>query len=498
MLDNLLMGLSVALTLENVLFCFVGALIGTLIGMLPGLGPAATVALLIPLTYTLGPVSAFIMLGGIYYGAQYGGSTTAILLRMPGETSSVVTALDGHELAKRGSAGKALATAAISSFIAGTAAVFVLALLSEPLTSFALLFASPEFFAVMVLGLVAAVSLASGSLVRSMAMLVLGLALSLSGQDVFFGDFRLTFGLRELSSGFEFVAVTMGIFGISEVINNLRDQTKRELVTEKVSGLWLGLKDLKSILAPTLRGFGIGSILGVLPGGGAAVASFASYSLEKSVSREPESFGKGALAGVAGPEGANNAAAQTSFIPMLTLGIPANPVMALMIAVLIIQGITPGPQVMTRQPDLVWGLIASMWIGNVILLILNLPLIGLWVKVLRIPNEILFPIIIVVCIIGAFNISSSPFDVMMLGCFGMLGYILLKLDCEPAPFLLGFVLGPMLEDHFRRSLMVSRGDFSVFFTRPISATLLALAAIILVVSLLPVLRKAREQAVVEA
>lgn len=329
-------------------------------------------------------------------------------------------------------------------------------------------------------------------------MLVFGIALSLSGQDVFFGEFRLTFGLRELYSGFEFVAVTMGVFGISEVINNLRDSGKRELVAKKVSGLWLGLKDLKAIIGPTIRGTGIGALLGILPGGGAAVASFASYSVEKNVSRHPETFGKGAIQAVAGPEGANNAAAQTSFIPMLTLGIPANPVMALMIAVLVIQGITPGPQVMTRQPELVWGLIASMWIGNVILLILNLPLIGIWIKLLRVPNGVLFPIIIVVCIIGAFNISNSPFDVMMLALFGLLGYVLLKLDCEPAPFLLGFVLGPMLEDHFRRSLMVARGDYTVFFTRPISAVLLGLALFALIVSLLPILRKAREQAKVEA
>lgn len=497
MFDNLLLGLSVALTFENIAYCFGGALIGTLIGMLPGLGPAATVALLIPLTFALSPVSAFILLGGIYYGAQYGGSTTAILLRLPGETSSVVTALDGHEMAKRGMAGKALATAALSSFFAGTVSVFIVALFAAPLTAFALQFASPEFFSVMVLGLVAAVALASGSILRSFAMLIFGIAISLSGQDVFFGEFRLTFGLRELYSGFEFVAVTMGIFGISEVINNLRDGSKRDLVTNKVSGLWLGLADLKAILMPAIRGTGIGALLGILPGGGAAVASFASYSIEKNVSRHPETFGKGAIEAVAGPEGANNAAAQTSFIPMLTLGIPANPVMALMIAVLIIQGITPGPQVMTRQPELVWGLIASMWIGNVILLILNLPLIGLWIKLLRVPNEILFPIIVVVCIIGAFNISSSPFDVMMLALFGLLGYVLLKLDCEPAPFLLGFVLGPMLEDHFRRSLLVSRGDYTVFFTRPISATLLALALIALIASLLPILRKAREQATVE-
>ncbi len=494
MLDNLLYGFTVALSFDNLIYCFVGALIGTFVGMLPGLGPAATVALLIPLTFALPPVSSFIMLGGIYYGAQYGCSTTAILLKLPGETSSVVTAIDGHEMAKKGEAGKALATAAIGSFLAGSAAVILLAAFSAPLAAFAINFGSPEFFAVMVLGLVAAVTLSSGSVVKALAMVVLGLALGLSGQDVFFGEYRLTFGLPDLADGFDFIAVTMGLFGISEVIRNLQSDAKRDLVTGKLSGLWLGWRELKTISMPVLRGFGLGSVLGVLPGGGAAVASFASYSLEKSLARDPKRFGKGAIEAVAGPESANNAAAQTSFIPMLTLGIPANPVMALMIAVLIMQGITPGPQVMDKQPELVWGLIASMWIGNVMLLVLNLPMIGLWVRLISVPYFYLFPSIVVICVIAAFSVGNSVFNVYVLVAFGLLGYLFSYLECEPAPFLLGFILGPMLEDHFRRALLVSRGDFAIFVTHPISAGLLALSLALLILAFLPNLRRLRQEA----
>jgi TctA family transporter len=494
MLDNLALGFSVALSLQNLTYCFIGSLLGTFIGMLPGLGPAATVALLIPLTISLPPVSCFIMLAGIYYGAQYGGSTTAILLKLPGETSSVVTAIDGHEMARRGEAGKALATAAIGSFIAGTLSVLLLVFFSVPLANFALKFTSPEYFAVMVLGLVAAVTLASGSVVKALAMVVLGLALGLSGQDVFYGEFRLTFGMMDLADGFDFIAVTMGLFGLSEVIRNLEGLAARDAVTQKLTGLWLSAADFRKIFAPVLRGTALGSLLGILPGGGAAVASFASYSVEKSLTRNPERFGKGAIEAVAGPESANNAGAQASFIPMLTLGIPANPVMALLIAVLIIQGITPGPTVMTNQSALVWGLIASMWIGNVMLLILNLPLIGLWTRLLTVRYFYLFPAIVIICIIGAFNVGNSTFSVYTLAFFGVLGYVFVKLECEPAPFLLGFVLGPMLEDHFRRSLLVSRGDFTIFVTHPIAAILLATAAIALFLSLVPMIRQVREVA----
>ncbi len=494
LLHNLVLGFSVALSVENLLYCFAGSLIGTFIGVLPGLGPAATLALLLPLTFTLPPVSCFIMLAGIYYGAQYGGSTTAILLKIPGETSSVVTAIDGYEMALQGRAGTALATAAVGSFFAGCATVFLIVFFSPPLASLALNFASAEYFAVMVMGLIAAVTLASGSVVKALAMVVLGLSLGLSGQDIFYGEYRLTFGLSGLADGFDFVAVTMGMFGIAEVIRNLEDKTRRSIVAAKVKGLWLTWDDVKRIAAPVLRGTGIGAILGTLPGGGAAVASFASYSVEKALARDRSRFGKGAIEGVAGPESANNAGAQTSFIPMLTLGIPANPVMALMIGVLIIKGITPGPNVMTNQPQLFWGLITSMWIGNLMLLVLNLPLIGLWTRMLTVPYHILYPAIVIFACIGSFNVSNSAFDVMMLAAFGAIGYVFIKLDCEPAPFLLGFVLGPMLEDHFRRAMLVSGGDPMIFVRRPISAALLAISILALLAVLLPSVRKVRVEA----
>jgi TctA family transporter len=494
LLHNLSLGLSVALTLQNLLYCLAGTVLGTFIGILPGLGPAATIAMLLPLTFTLPPVSCFIMLAGIYYGAQYGGSTTAILLKIPGETSSVVTAIDGYEMARQGRAGTALATAAVGSFFAGTVTVLLLVFFSPPLANMALKFASPEYFAVMVMGLIAAVTLASGSVIKALAMVVLGLSLGLSGQDIFYGQYRLTFGLSALADGFDFVAVTMGLFGVAEVIRNLEDKSQRSMVTGKVRGLWLTMEDVKQIAAPVLRGTALGSLLGILPGGGAAVASFGSYSLEKAVARDPSRFGKGAIEGVAGPESANNAGAQTSFIPMLTLGIPANPVMALMIGVLIIQGITPGPNVMVEQPKLFWGLITSMWIGNLMLLILNLPLIGLWTRMLTVPYYLMFPCIVITCCIGSFNVSNNPFDVYMLAMFGVIGYIFVKLDCEPAPFLLGFVLGPMLEDHFRRAMLISRGSPMIFLTHPISAVLLGIAALALLAVLLPTVSKFRGEA----
>ena len=490
-LHNLSLGLSVALSAQNLLYCFAGALLGTFIGVLPGVGPAATLALLLPITFSLPPVSCFIMLAGIYYGAQYGGSTTAILLKLPGETSSVVTAIDGHEMARQGLAGKALATAALGSFFAGTVTVLVIALFSPPLAELALKFTAPEYFAVMVMGLVAAVTLASGSVIKALAMVVIGLSLGLAGQDIFYGEYRLTFGLSGLADGFDFVAVTMGLFGVSEVIRNLEEKSQHKPAISSVRGLWLDRSDFKRIAAPVLRGTALGAILGILPGSGAAVASFASYSLEKNVAADPSRFGKGAIEGVAGPESANNAAAQTSFIPMLTLGIPANPVMALLIGVLIIQGITPGPNVMVAQASLFWGLIASMWVGNVMLLILNLPLIGLWVRLLSVPYHLLYPAIIIFCAIGAFNVSNSAFDVFVLAAFGAIGYLFIKLDCEPAPFLLGFVLGPMLEDHFRRAMLVSRGDPMIFIERPISALLLGVSALALGAVLLPSVRKWR-------
>jgi TctA family transporter len=494
LLSNLALGFSVAFTLKNIAYCFAGTLLGTFIGVLPGLGPAATLALLLPLTVTLPPTSAFIMLAGIYYGAQYGGSTTAILLKIPGETSSVVTAIDGYEMAKQGRAGTALATAALGSFFAGTVTVFLIVFFSPPLARLALQFTSPEYFAVMVLGLIAAVTLASGSVVKALAMVVLGLSLGLAGQDIFSGTYRLTFGIAALADGFDFVAVTMGMFGIAEVIHNLEDRERRTVLVKKVSGLWLSMKEFRQILMPVLRGTAIGSVLGTLPGGGAAVASFASYSVEKTVAKDPKQFGRGAIDGVAGPESANNAGAQTSFIPMLTLGIPANPVMALLIGVLIIQGITPGPNVIVKQPELFWGLIASIWIGNTMLLILNLPLIGLWTRMLTVSYQILFPAIVITACIGSFNNGYSVSDIVVLAAFGAIGYLFIKLDCEPAPFLLGFVLGPMLEDHFRRAMMVSGGDPMIFVQRPISAGLLLLAAAALLAVLVPGVRRMKGRA----
>ena len=492
--DHLALGFSVAFTMQNLLYCFVGCILGTLIGVLPGLGPVATIAMLLPITFGLPPVSALIMLSGIYYGAQYGGSTTAILINLPGESSSVVTALDGHQMAKQGRAGAALATAALGSFFAGTVATFLLALFAPPLAEVALQFGPPEYFSLMVLGLIASVTLASGSVVKALAMIVLGLLLGLSGQDIYTGAPRFTFDLPELADGFDFVAVAMGMFGIGEIIRNLEDESQRSLVAAKVKSLMLTWPEFKQIIPPVLRGTILGSFLGILPGGGAMLSSFASYSIEKKISKNPGRFGKGAIEGVAGPESANNAGAQTSFIPMLTLGIPSNPVMALMIGALIIQGITPGPNVVTDKPDLFWGVIASMWIGNFMLVLLNLPLIGMWVRLLTVPYHILFPAIIAFCCIGVYSVNNNTFDVYAMALFGVMGYLLVKLDCEPAPLLLGFVIGPMLEEYLRRAMLISRGDPMVFLTRPISATLLLLAAAALVVVLLPSVSKTREEA----
>ena len=494
LLDNLALGFSVALSLQNVFYCFVGALLGTLIGVLPGLGPVATIAMLLPLTFGLPPVSALIMLAGIYYGAQYGGSTTAILINLPGESSSVVTAIDGHQMARKGRAGAALATAALGSFFAGSVATFLLALFAPPLANLALQFGPPEYFSLMVLGLIASVTLASGSVVKAIAMIVLGLILGLSGQDIYTGTPRFTFDLQELSDGFDFVALAMGMFGISEIIRNLEDEHQRSLVAAKVKSLMLTKEEFKRIIAPVLRGTVIGSFLGILPGGGAMLSSFASYSIEKKISKYPREFGRGAIEGVAGPESANNAGAQTSFIPMLTLGIPSNPVMALMIGALIIQGITPGPNVVTEKPDLFWGVIASMWVGNFMLVLLNLPLIGMWVRLLTVPYHVMFPAIIAFCCIGVYSVNNNTFDVYTMALFGLLGYALVKLDCEPAPLLLGFVIGPMLEEYLRRAMLISRGDPTVFVTRPISAVLLLLALAALVVVLLPSVQKGREEA----
>jgi len=490
---NLLMGLSVTFEMQNVLYCFVGVLLGTLIGVLPGLGPVATIAMLLPLTYGLHPTSALIMLAGIFYGAQYGGSTTAILINVPGEATSVVTTLDGYQMAKKGRSGLALATAAISSFAAGTVATLLLSLFSPLLAGFALAFGPAEYFSLMVLGLVASVVLASGSLLKAFGMILVGLLLGLIGQDVNSGQTRFTLGYPELFDGLGLIIVAMGLFGVCDIVKTLEQpHGARSVVTKQVAGLIPAVADLKRMVAPTARGTMIGSLLGVLPGGGALLAPFAAYAVEKRVSRTPEKFGQGALEGVAAPESANNAGAQMSFVPMLTLGIPSNTVMALMIGALIMQGIVPGPQVITERPDLFWGLVASMWLGNLMLLVLNLPLISLWVRLLTIPYSVLFPAILVFCSIGVLSLNSAPFEVGLLGVFTVVGYMLGKFDCEPAPLLLGFILGPMMEEYLRRSLSVAHGDWSVFLSRPISATLLIISALVLLPLVLAPFRATRQ------
>lgn len=494
LLSNLSLGLETAFTVNNLLFCLIGVFLGTAIGVLPGLGPTATIAMLLPITFGLPPVSSLIMLSGIYYGAQYGGSTTAILVNLPGESSSVVTALDGYQMARQGKAGKALATAAIGSFVAGTFATVLLALFAPPLADIALQFGAAEYFSLMVVGLVASVVLASGSLLQAFGMIVLGLLLGMAGTDVNSGLERYTFDTPYMAEGINFVILAMGMFGLGEIIKNLEEEHLRSAMVSKVEGLMPSKEDFKRMAGPIVRGTGLGSLLGILPGGGAMLASFASYSIEKKISKTPERFGKGAIEGVAGPESANNAGAQTSFIPLLTLGIPSNPVMALMIGAMIIQGITPGPAVMTEQPALFWGIIVSMWIGNLFLVVLNLPLIGIWVKMISVPYHFLYPMILVFCCIGVFSLGNKLFDVYLLAGFGVLGYIFSKLKCEPAPLLLGFILGPMMEEYLRRALLLSRGDFSVLVTRPISATMLAIALIALIVVFLPSIRKKREEA----
>lgn len=497
LLANLSIGIEAAFTPLNLLYCLGGVFVGTLIGVLPGLGPTATIAMLLPVTFGLPPVSALIMLAGIYYGAQYGGSTTAILINLPGESSSVVTALDGYQMARQGRAGLALSTAALGSFFAGTVATFLLALFAPPLAEIALKFGPAEYFSLMVMGLVASVVLAHGSLIKAIAMILLGLLLGLVGTDVTSGTPRFTFDTPELADGINFVIVAMGMFGLGEIIRNLENEETRDVFSRKITGLLPTWNDIKSIIAPVLRGTALGSALGILPGGGAMLSSFAAYSLEKKISKNSKNFGKGAIEGVAAPESANNAGAQTSFIPMLTLGIPSNPVMALMIGAMIIQGIQPGPQVMTEQPALFWGIIVSMWVGNFFLVVLNLPMIGLWVRMLTVPYHLLYPAILVFCSIGVFSLNNSTFDVYLMAMFGVLGYVLSKLDCEPAPLLLGFILGPMMEEYLRRAMVLSRGDPMVFVERPISATMLALAVIGLIVVLLPSIRKKREEAFTE-
>ena len=493
--NNLALGFGVAFTPVNLMYAFVGCFLGTVIGVLPGIGPLATIAMLLPATYALPPVTALIMLAGIYYGAQYGGSTTAILVNLPGESSSVVTVIDGYQMARNGRAGPALAAAGLGSFFAGCVGTVIIAAFAPPLTELAFKFGPAEYFSLMVLGLIGAVVLASGSLIKAISMVILGLLLGQINTDVISGVPRYSFDIPELTDGIGFVVIAMGVFGFGEIIVNLAQPAEhRKVFTKDVKGLWPTRQDFKDAWPAVVRGTALGSVLGVLPGGGALLASFASYTMEKKYPMKPHEleFGKGNIRGVAGPEAANNAGAQTSFIPMLTLGIPPNAVMALMVGAMTIKGIQPGPQVMTSNPQLFWGLIASMWIGNLMLIILNLPLIGIWIKLLTVPYRFLFPAIVVFCGIGSYTLNNSSFDVFMTAGFCLVGYTFYKLGCEPAPLLLGFILGPMMEENLRRALLLSRGDWTTFATRPLSAGLLLAALLMVVVVMLPSIKSKRE------
>jgi putative tricarboxylic transport membrane protein len=496
LISNLMLGFDTALSLQNILYCTIGVTIGTLIGVLPGMGPVATVAMLLPATYALPPTSALIMLAGIYYGASYGGSTTAILVNIPGEASAVVTCLDGHMMAKRGRAGSALGIAALGSFFAGCVATLLIAAFAPPLTELAFQFGPAEYFSLMVLGLVSATVLATGSLLKAICMVLLGLLLGLIGTDVNSGAFRFTFGLDELQDGIDFVPLSMGLFGFAEIMRNLEGDMSRSLVPNKVKNILPSWQEIKVSVGPIVRGTALGSILGVLPGGGALLSSFASYTAEKKLAGDKADppFGYGNIRGVAGPESANNAGAQTSFVPMLTLGIPSNAVMALMIGAMMIHDIVPGPQVMQSDPGLFWGLIISMWIGNLILVVLNLPMIGVWVQLLRVPYRWLFPAILVFCCIGVYSINNNVWDVWIAIFFGFAGYVFGKLGCETAPLVLGFILGPMMEENLRRAMLLSRGDPSVFVSSPISCGLLIAAVLMVFLVAAPVFRKTREVA----
>ncbi len=499
LISNLALGFQTAFSLTHMLYCLAGVSIGTLIGVLPGMGPVATVAMLLPATYALEPSGALIMLAGIYYGAQYGGSTTAILVNIPGEAAAVVTCLDGHQMAKKGRAGAALGIAAIGSFVAGCFATLLIAAFAPPLTCLAFEFGPAEYFSLMVLGLIGAVVLATGSLLKAICMIFLGLLLGLVGTDVNSGALRYTFGVDELMEGIDFVALSMGIFGFAEIMRNLEVTVKRSLVPGHVGKVLPTKEDLKVCAAPIARGTILGSLLGVLPGGGALLASFASYTVEKKLAGEKADppFGSGNIRGVAGPESANNAGAQTSYIPMLTLGIPSNAVMALMIGAMMIHDIVPGPQVMTSNPSLFWGFIVAMWLGNLFLIVLNLPMVGIWIQMLKVPYRLLYPAILVFCCIGVYSINNNVWDVWMTVFFGFVGYLFYKLGCEPAPLVLGFILGPMMEENLRRALLLSRGDPTVFLTSPISCGFLLAALFLVVIVALPALRKTREKAFAE-
>jgi len=475
-LDGIALGLSVAVHPTNLLFAFLGCLIGTLVGVLPGLGPTATIAILLPITYTLSPVTGLITLAGIYYGAQYGGSTTSILLRLPGEASSVITALDGYGMTRKGRGGAALTIAAVGSFFAGTVGTLFIAVFAPVLSVVVLKFGAPEYFMLMVIGLVASVILAQGSVLRALAMIMIGLLLGMVGTDMNSGQYRYTFGSYELLQGIPFLPLVVGLFGIADILVAVERYVRDETVPtiSRISSLWPNSEEVRKAVPASLRGTVIGLFLGLLPGGGALMSSFVAYSVEKRFSKMPEGFGDGDPAGVAAPESANNAGSQTAFLPLLTLGLPSNAVMALMTGAMLIQGIVPGPQIMTKQPDLFWGLIASMWIGNLMLLVINLPLVGLWVQLLKIRYRMLFPVIIVVSLIGIYGVNFSTFDIFLTALFGLFGYLMHKWRCEPAPLILAFVLGPMMEQYFRRALLIGRGDLGIFIDRPISLAMLVI------------------------
>ncbi len=494
---NLALGFSVALSFENLGLAFLGCLLGTLIGVLPGIGPLATFAMLLPITFYLPPTGALIMLAGVYYGAQYGGSTTAILVNIPGEASSVVTCLDGHQMARQGRAGAALATSALASLFAGCVVTLLVAVAGPPLVQVALMFGPSEYVAMISVGLVSAVLLAHGSIAKASAMIFVGILLGVIGTDISTGDVRYEFGLYELSNGIGFVPVAMGMFGIAEIVSNIEATSGRGQIISRVTGLWPSREDFRLAWKPVLRGTALGAALGILPGGGATVSSFAAYSMEKKLSKTPHRFGHGAIEGVAGPEAANNAGAQATFIPMLSLGIPPNGLMALMIGAMMTHGITPGPQVMTKQPDLFWGMIASMWIGNLMLVILNLPLIGLWVRLLQIRYAYLFPGILLLCAMGTYSVNSSTLEVYFMALFGLVGYLFRKLDCPAAPLLLGMVLGPQLEEQLRRALLLSDGNWLVFIERPISLGFLLVGAVLVLLIALPAIRTTRKVAFAE-
>jgi TctA family transporter len=479
----------------NLVYAFIGCLFGTLVGVLPGIGPLATLAMLLPATFVLPPSSALIMLAGIYYGAQYGGSTTSILVNLPGEVSSVVTCIDGHQMARQGRGGPALTVAALGSFFAGCVGTLVLASLALPMSKLALSFGPAEYSSLLCLGLICAIVLSSGSLLKSLAVVIVGLLLGLVGGDVNSGAFRFTFGFLELRDGIGFIPIAMGLFGFGEIIKNLEiTEDEREQTAIKVQKFMPTKQDFKDVIPAVLRGTGLGCLLGILPGGGAMLSSFAAYGIEKKIKGRPDEvpFGKGNIRGVASPESANNSAAQCAFIPMLTLGIPPSGVMALMMGAMIIHDIQPGPKVMINNPDVFWGLIASMWIGNLMLVVLNLPLIGIWIKLLKLKYRYLYPAIIMFCSIGVFTVDNTAFDIWLVAVFGLFGYVFIKLGCDPAPMLLGVILGPMLEENFRRTLLISYGDWSVFVTRPLSASILMLTLLILAMMVFPSIKKKRE------